>query len=87
VDNAVWISLFLVLTISINMFPVKVCIPACLNDDKISISSELTDLQVFGELEYVFGSIKLMFITMVIVMMLILDVMKRKCQLPCLSHL
>jgi hypothetical protein len=33
VDNAVWISLFLVLTISINMFPVKVCIPACLNDD------------------------------------------------------
>jgi amino acid transporter len=37
--------------------------------------------QVFGELEYVFGSIKLMFITMLIVMMLILDVMKRECQM------
>jgi yeast amino acid transporter len=87
VDNAVWISLFLVLTISINMFPVKVCIPACLNDDNSSISRELTNLQVFGELEYVFGSIKLMFITMIIVMMLILDVMKRKFQLLYLPHL
>jgi amino acid permease len=28
VDNAVWISLFLVIVITINLFPVKVCILA-----------------------------------------------------------
>jgi amino acid transporter len=38
------------------------------------------ELQYFGALEYMFGSIKLTFITMLIVMMLILDTMKRQCQ-------
>jgi amino acid permease len=33
--------------------------------------------QYFGELEYIFGSFKLTFITMLIVMMLILDTMNR----------
>jgi amino acid transporter len=33
---------------------------------------------VFGELEYVFGSIKMAFISMLIVLMLILDTMKRE---------
>ena len=33
--------------------------------------------QYFGELEYVFGSLKLAFISMLIVMMVILDTMKR----------
>ncbi|KUJ09209.1 proline-specific permease [Mollisia scopiformis] len=54
VDNAVWISLFLVIVVTINMLPVK----------------------VFGQLEYIFGTIKLTFISMLIVMMLILDAMK-----------
>ncbi|KAG7284094.1 hypothetical protein NEMBOFW57_010455 [Staphylotrichum longicolle] len=44
VDNAVWISVFLVLVIVFNMFPVR----------------------VFGELEYIFGCLKLIFITMLI---------------------
>ncbi|KAK0105446.1 hypothetical protein ONS96_004833 [Cadophora gregata f. sp. sojae] len=54
VDNAVWISLFLVIVIVINMFPVR----------------------VFGELEYVFGCIKITFIVMLITLMLILGIMK-----------
>lgn len=54
VDTAVWITVFLVLAVTINMFPVK----------------------VFGELEYVFGCIKLIFITMLIMLMLVIDVMK-----------
>jgi len=42
-------------------------------------SSRLTaDIQVFGELEYVFGCLKLMFITLLIVLMLILSTMNRK---------
>ncbi|RDW92329.1 proline-specific permease [Coleophoma crateriformis] len=53
VDPAVWMSLFLVIVVCVNMFPVK----------------------YFGELEYIFGCIKLTFITMLIVMMLILDIM------------
>ncbi|PMD57773.1 amino acid transporter-like protein [Hyaloscypha bicolor E] len=54
VDTGVWISVFLILAIAINMFPVK----------------------VFGELEYIFGCIKITFISMLIVLMLIIDVMK-----------
>ena len=38
----------------------------------------LFPVKVFGELEYVFGSIKLTFIVMLIVLMLILDNMQRK---------
>ncbi|KAH8812741.1 proline-specific permease [Xylogone sp. PMI_703] len=53
-DSAVWIALFLIIVITINMFPVK----------------------FFGELEYIFGCFKLIFIIMVIMMMLIIDVMK-----------
>ncbi|KAL5324908.1 hypothetical protein ACEPPN_006027 [Leptodophora sp. 'Broadleaf-Isolate-01'] len=56
VDNAVWISLFLVIVIVINMFPVR----------------------VFGELEYIFGCIKITFIVMLIMLMLILGIMKRE---------
>ncbi|KAK0610419.1 amino acid transporter [Bombardia bombarda] len=54
VDNAVWIIVFLIVVILINMCPVR----------------------VFGELEYVFGCFKLIFITMLIVMMLILSTMQ-----------
>ncbi|KAE9365145.1 putative proline-specific permease [Stipitochalara longipes BDJ] len=54
VDTGVWITVFLILAITINMFPVK----------------------VFGELEYFFGCIKITFITMLVVLMLIIDVMK-----------
>ncbi|KAI9046855.1 hypothetical protein LZ554_008934 [Drepanopeziza brunnea f. sp. 'monogermtubi'] len=54
VDNAVWISLFLVIVICINMFPVK----------------------VFGELEYIFGCFKIIFIVMLIMMMLVLGIMR-----------
>ena len=41
----------------------------------------ITDIRVkvFGELEYVFGSIKLTFIVILIILMLILDIMKREC--------
>lgn len=53
VDHAVWISVFLVLVVIINLFPVK----------------------VYAELEYIFGSIKMAFIVMLIVLMLILDTM------------
>ena len=49
VDRAVWISLFLVLVISINMFPVKVCTLEHLKRDKSSISGEL--IYVFRFLE------------------------------------
>jgi len=35
-------------------------------------------MKVFGELEYLFGTLKLTFITMLIVMMLVLDTMKRE---------
>ncbi|KAF4636463.1 hypothetical protein G7Y89_g1615 [Cudoniella acicularis] len=52
-DAAVWIALFLVIVVSINMLPVK----------------------YFGEFEYIFGSIKLTFITMLIVLMVVLDTM------------
>jgi hypothetical protein len=34
--------------------------------------------KVFGELEYIFGCIKITFISMLIVLMLIIDVMKRE---------
>jgi len=54
VDNAVWISVFLILAITVNLFPVR----------------------VYGELEYIFGCLKLSFITMLIVMMLVLDTMQ-----------
>ncbi|KAL2127208.1 hypothetical protein VTI74DRAFT_11104 [Chaetomium olivicolor] len=54
VDNAVWITVFLVLVIIFNMLPVR----------------------VFGELEYIFGSFKLIFITMLIVMMFFLSVIQ-----------
>jgi len=54
VNPAVWISVFLVVVIIINLFPVK----------------------YFGESEYVFGSIKIIFITLLIVMMIILETMQ-----------
>ncbi|KAK4237233.1 hypothetical protein C8A03DRAFT_16205 [Achaetomium macrosporum] len=54
VDNAVWISVFLVLVVTFNMFPVR----------------------VFGELEYIFGCIKLIFITMLIVFMFFLSIIQ-----------
>ncbi|KAH8682931.1 proline-specific permease [Tricladium varicosporioides] len=54
VDGAVWIALFLVIVISINMLPVK----------------------YFGEFEYVFGCLKITFITMLILLMVVLDTMK-----------
>ncbi|KAH8169398.1 amino acid permease domain-containing protein [Sarocladium implicatum] len=54
VDTAIWVSVFLILVIIVNLFPVR----------------------FFGELEYVFGSIKLAFICLLIVLMLILDNMK-----------
>ncbi|TAQ89173.1 hypothetical protein B7494_g2498 [Chlorociboria aeruginascens] len=57
VDPAIWIALFLVLVVCINLAPVKV--------DKY-----------FGELEYIFGSIKITFISMLIVLMLILATIK-----------
>lgn len=74
VDHAVWFSAFLVCVVIFNMFPVRVRIarvPRCLF---------ITDtvLQVFGELEYVFGTIKMIFITMLILLLLVLDTMKRK---------
>jgi len=54
VDPAVWIALFLVIVVCINMLPVK----------------------YFGEFEYIFGSFKLTFITMLILLMVILDTIK-----------
>ena len=42
---------------------------------------------MFGELEYVFGSIKMIFITMVILLMLILDTMKRESFTHCMVPL
>ncbi|KAK4124224.1 amino acid transporter [Parathielavia appendiculata] len=54
VDNAVWISVFLVLVVTFNMFPVR----------------------VFGELEYIFGCLKLVFITTLIMMMFLLSVIR-----------
>ncbi|KAH8673457.1 proline-specific permease [Xylariales sp. PMI_506] len=54
VDNAVWISAFLVLVVIINLFPVR----------------------FYGQLEYVFGTFKLIFIVMLIVLMLILNTMQ-----------
>jgi amino acid transporter len=54
VDNAVWITVFLVLIVIINMLPVR----------------------AYGELEYVFGSLKLAFIVMLIVMMFVLDLVQ-----------
>jgi amino acid transporter len=57
VDNAVWITVFLVLVVAFNMFPVR----------------------IFGELEYILGCFKLVFIIMLIVLMLCLSVMQRWC--------
>ncbi|KAK0669781.1 hypothetical protein QBC41DRAFT_249353 [Cercophora samala] len=54
VDNAVWISVFLILVILFNMFPVR----------------------VFGELEYIFGCFKLVFIILLILMMFFLSILQ-----------
>ncbi|KAL2139909.1 hypothetical protein VTI28DRAFT_4486 [Corynascus sepedonium] len=54
VDNAVWISVFLVLVITFNMFPVR----------------------VFGELEYIFGCFKLIFIVFLILLMFFLSIIQ-----------
>jgi yeast amino acid transporter len=56
VDNAVWITVFLVVIVMLNLLPVR----------------------IYGELEYIFGSLKLTFIVVLIVMMLILDLMQPK---------
>ncbi|KAL2760300.1 hypothetical protein ACRALDRAFT_1067117 [Sodiomyces alcalophilus JCM 7366] len=52
VDNAVWITAFLVIVIIVNLFPAK----------------------YFGELEYIFGSLKLAFIVVLILGMFVLGV-------------
>jgi amino acid transporter len=78
VDAAVWIGLFLILATITNLFPVKVC---CLMGSYVGVTVErglLIIRQYFGELEYVFGSLKLAFISMLIVLMVILDTMKRE---------
>ncbi|KAK4462217.1 hypothetical protein QBC42DRAFT_176586 [Cladorrhinum samala] len=54
VDNAVWISVFLIVVVLFNMVPVR----------------------VFGELEYIFGCFKLMFITMLIMLMFFLSIVQ-----------
>jgi amino acid transporter len=54
VDSAVWITVFLIIVVLVNLFPVR----------------------YFGELQYVFGSIKIIFITLLIVMMIILETMQ-----------
>jgi amino acid transporter len=54
VDNAVWISVFLILVVTFNMLPVR----------------------VFGELEYIFGCFKLMFISMLILLMFFLSIVQ-----------
>ncbi|KIM96928.1 hypothetical protein OIDMADRAFT_169710 [Oidiodendron maius Zn] len=54
VDPAFWMTLFLILILLINMFPVK----------------------YFAELDYIFGCIKIIFITMLIIMMVVLATIK-----------
>jgi amino acid transporter len=89
VDAAVWIGLFLVLVTLVNLFPVKVratlhsCAappraPCFRSDGWIHHSLTNSAWQYFGELEYAFGSLKLAFISMLIVLMVILDTMKRQ---------
>ena len=74
VDSAIWISVCLVLVISINMLPVRVIFDLCL----IRVLAAYNSPQVYGELEYLIGCFKLTFITMLILLMFVLDVMKRK---------
>lgn len=59
-----WISVFLVLVIVFNMFPVRVS-PRYWQK-RTSSWVLMIYLQVFGELEYIFGCLKLIFITMLI---------------------
>ena len=89
VSPAVWISVFLILVTIVNMLPVKVSIDLRfigISGPYLAFTSADVGLQYFGELEYVFGSIKLTFITMLIVMMVILDTMKRRYQIMTLPH-
>lgn len=55
------------------MFPVKASWHCNLVE-----TSLIYHIQVFGELEYVFGCFKIIFIVMLIMLMLILGIMKRK---------
>jgi amino acid transporter len=77
VDHAVWISVFLVLVIIVNMFPARVGTRFRREIGSCSYCTDVGTTQVFGELDYVFGCMKLTFITMLIVMMLILNTMQR----------
>jgi hypothetical protein len=79
VDNAVWITVFLVVVVIINLFPVRVLYPVTPQHAIGPSKGEGADSQrqFYGELEYFFGCFKLTFICMLIVMMLILDTMKR----------
>ena len=62
------------LIISINMLPVKVIFDLY----PITVLVAYNSQQVYGELEYLIGCFKITFITMLILLMFILDVMKRK---------
>lgn len=74
-DPAVWVSLGIVLVISFNMLPVRVSPTLSLPPCHILANNST---QIYGELEYIFGCIKLTFICMLIVLMLIFSVMTRK---------
>jgi amino acid transporter len=76
VHPAVWVSLFLVLVTVANMLPVIV--RATPKPRSPRIFADMLAFQYYGELEYIFGSLKLTFIVVLIVMMLILNTMERK---------
>jgi amino acid transporter len=67
VDNAVWITVFLVLVVAFNMLPVRVRFSTYPNSYRRCCSTDSRLAQIFGELEYILGCFKLVFIVMLIV--------------------
>jgi amino acid transporter len=77
VNPLIWIALFLILATIINMAPVKVYTAFSPKQLHIILLLLTCWIKWFGEIEYVLGSLKLIFITMLILMMVILATMNR----------
>lgn len=78
VDHAIWFGMVLVVVTLFNMLPVRVSEPKPhpkLAPYRLSVADSV---QIYGELEYAIGSIKLLIIIMTILLLLIIDTMKRK---------
>ena len=69
-NDAAWITIFLVVVIAINMFGARTCTPFC---PLVLLLTSRVPAGAYGEAEFIFASIKVLTITGLIILGIVLD--------------